>query len=902
MPQAFRVIVPNDILEKHLNPAAPMSERPLTPLMKLPATASLRQRLRDLTLLSASTLLGISPGSLHAQVTPPAVEAPSTVDGSTVFLDQYIVTGVTGPRRQLETPLSVTVLNSNQILQEAPRSTAELLKAVPGLYVESSGGEAHNNIFPRGVFSSGGYRYTALLEDGLPVIAESELQFTSADDFTRISNWISRVEALRGGTSGLFTTSAAINTVNFISREGTQEGKGEIELQIGDYGLLRNDIWVSGPFSKDTTYAIGGFYRVDDGIRDPGYTANRGGQIAGNVVHSFPENRGHLKVSFKFLDDRTMLMLPIPLTGTLKNPMSIAGGPSLKDGASSSNDIRITRMPANATGLHDIDLADGIQSKVFYIGTEFQLNFGEGFRLENRNRFTHINKSWNANPFGTATPFQSIANNLANSGNTTAGQYAAALGTGGNYAFRLTEVSTGRIVAANATAAANLNGNGLGVIDQIWSTSSEFDNFQDDLRLIKAFNNEQTTITLGGYYSLLKNKIFWEGVNALLDVNDDFRRLDLTFLDATTGADIGTYTYNGLTNIGSFNFRDVDTEEKDISVYFNAEHKIGALTLDGGVRYTHLAYDWSQTGTVNTDLNAPGGTIPALRNVALYSGPTTAGSVTNSGATSTVGANYQFTNRFAMFGRYSLSPRFHSADQALGFQDRATMLRLGNSNPIEKVRQYELGLKFASNQAGLYVTAFQMEQSNLTNNDFTIDPVTGLAVNTTRLIGLRSRGVEVEGQWSPLKGLRLDLRGVIQDPKIRSGSVQNPVTGEPLSLIGNTPTRVPKKYGSVGASYTFSETTYGILSVNGSYKFTGKRPAALDNVASIGAYSEVSAGVSFAARNRFTYRVQVQNLLDQEGLTEGDPRTSQSVSSAGAYFNARPIFPRSIVGSVSYAF
>lgn len=869
--------------------------------MKSLVPLRLRKRLRPLLFVLSGVVAAI-PGITRAQATAEPASAATEKDGAPVVLDQYIVTGVTGPRRQLETPLAVTVLNTEQILQNAPRGTAELLKAIPGLYVESTGGEAHNNIFPRGVFSSGGYRYTALLEDGLPVISESELQFTSADDFTRVSNFISRIEALRGGTSGLFTTSAAINTVNFISREGSQERIGEAELQVGDYGLIRNDIWLAGPLSKETTYAIGGFYRIDNGLRDPGYTADKGGQLAGNIVYNLPESRGYFKVSFKLLDDRTALMLPIPLTGTLKDPRAIPGGPSLKTGAASSNDIRITRMPANAVGLHDIDLADGIQSKVAYIGSEFQAHFGEGFRLENRNRVTHIDKSWNANPFGTADSLQNIANSLATSGNTTSGQFAAARGTDGNYAFRLTEVSSGKVVASNSGAAANLNGNGLGVIDQIWSTSSKFDNFQDDLRLIKTFNNDQSTLTLGGYYSLLQNKIFWEGVNALIDVSGSYKRLDLTFLNATNGSDIGTYTYNGLTNVGSFNFRDTDTEEKDISVYFNAEHKIGALTLDGGIRYTHLSYDWSQTGTVNTDLNAPGGTIPALRNVALYSGSTTAGSVTNSGATSTIGANYQFNKQFAAFGRYSLSPRFHSADQALGYQDRATMLKLGNSNPIEKITQYELGLKFASSQVGLYLTAFQMEQSNLTNNDFTIDPATGLAVNTTRLMGLRSRGLEIEGQYSPVKGLRLDLRGVIQEPKIRNGSVQNPVTGAPLSLVGKTPTRVPKIYGSFGAVYTFADTTYGVFSINGNVKYTGERPAALDNVAKIGAYSEFAAGVSFVARNRLTYRIQAQNIFDQEGLTEGDPRTSQSVSSAGAYFNARPIFPRSIVASVSYAF
>ncbi len=838
---------------------------------------------------------------LLAQAAEPAAAQPAASEKIITF-NPLVVTGLTGPRRELEAPLAITVVSADNISLQAPRSVAELIKSVPGLYAESSGGEAHNNIFPRGVFSSGGYRYTALLEDGLPVIAESELQFTSADDFTRVSTFIDRVEALRGGTSGLFTTSAAINTVNFISREGSSRFQGEAKFEVGDYGLFRNDLWISGPLGEKTTYAVGGFYRVSSGLRDPGYTADNGGQLAGNVKHRFANGRGYFSVSFKLLDDRTALMLPIPLTGTLENPRSIPGGPSIRNGSATSNDIRITRLPANAVGLHDIDLADGIQSEVTYVGTEMEIQLTDSLKFQNRNRVTHIDKSWNANPLGTAASLQSIANGLATSGNTLAGQYAAALGTDGNYAFRLTEASTGKVVAANAAASAAVNGNGLGIIDQIWSTSSVFKNFQDDFRFIQTLNDGKTTLAAGGYFSILKNKIFWEGANALIDVSPSYKRLDLTFVNAATGADVGQYTVNGLTNIGSFNFRDTDTEEKDTSVYFNLEHKVGQLTLDGGVRYTRLAYDWSQTGTVNTDLNAPGGTTPALRNVALYSGTTSAGAVTNSGATSTLGLNYQFNSSLAAFARYSYSPRFHTADEALGFNDRATMLAIGNANPTETVTQYELGLKFATRNAALNLTGFQMEQANLANNDFTIDPITGLAVFTTRLLGLRSRGVEIEGQWSPVTGLRFELRGVVQSPEIQNGSVQNPVTGQVLSLVGKTPTRVPKTYGSVGVVYELPAGNFGIIAVNATYKYTGSRPAALDNIATISSFGEVAAGVSLTAKNGLTYRLQAQNLFDQEGLTEGDPRTSQSTSSTGAYFNARPIFPRSIVASVTYAF
>jgi outer membrane receptor protein involved in Fe transport len=56
-------------------------------------------------------------------------------------------------------------------------------------------------------------------------------------------------------------------------------------------------------------------------------------------------------------------------------------------------------------------------------------------------------------------------------------------------------------------------------------------------------------------------------------------------------------------------------------------------------------------------------------------------------------------------------------------------------------------------------------------------------------------------------------------------------------------------------------------------------------------------------KSRFTVRVTVNNLFDDKGLSEGDPRTGSNVlDPTASVFNARPIQPRTITGSVSYRF
>ena len=212
---------------------------------------------------------------------------------------------------------------------------------VPGIYVESTGGEAFNNVSIRGIGVTAGFSYEMLYEDGLPVISTNNLRHGLPDAWTRLSTFVESVEAMRSGTSNIFASQAPLALINLISREGSQTMRGEAVLTTSDYGTLRSDLWVSGPLSKNTTFALGGWYRVDDGVRYPGFTSNKGGELLGNVKHTFDNERGFVKASFKVHNDHNVFDLPMPLTGG-KNFRSVPFGPDLKkDPTSATADQRI---------------------------------------------------------------------------------------------------------------------------------------------------------------------------------------------------------------------------------------------------------------------------------------------------------------------------------------------------------------------------------------------------------------------------------------------------------------------------------------------------------------------------------------------------------------------------------
>nr|QQZ51631.1 Plug domain-containing protein [Phenylobacterium glaciei] len=88
--------------------------------------------------------------------------APNTVD-------ELVVTGRAGleAQRKVEASYAVTTISEEKLRMQAPVSVAEVLKNVPGFWVEASGGEAGANIRARGIPIEG-YAAIGLNEDGFP--------------------------------------------------------------------------------------------------------------------------------------------------------------------------------------------------------------------------------------------------------------------------------------------------------------------------------------------------------------------------------------------------------------------------------------------------------------------------------------------------------------------------------------------------------------------------------------------------------------------------------------------------------------------------------------------------------------------------------------------------------------
>ena len=171
--------------------------------------------------------------------------------------EQIVVTATPGGATMQEASVSVSSFNEDDIVKLAPRSTAEVFRAIPGIRAESSGGGGNANITIRGIpLATGGSKFLQIHEDGLPVLEYGDINFGNADNFIRYDWSVANVEAVRGGSASTFASNSPGGVINMISNTG-EIGGGAIGTSFGvDYDEMRLDFRYGGEISDDLYYHL----------------------------------------------------------------------------------------------------------------------------------------------------------------------------------------------------------------------------------------------------------------------------------------------------------------------------------------------------------------------------------------------------------------------------------------------------------------------------------------------------------------------------------------------------------------------------------------------------------------------------------------------------------------------
>ena len=814
------------------------------------------------TLLMASTAMLVALPAFAQSTAPEAVTgATATVDAG-AQQDEIIVTGTTRPERKIDTSISVSSVNAETIGQIAPQSAADLIRFIPGIRSEASGGEGNANISVRGLpVASGGAKFVQFQEDGIPVLLFGDIAFATADTFVKADNNIARVEAVRGGSASTAASNAPGAILNFITKDGTIEG-GSVGITRGvDFDRTRLDFDYGAHLGDDWKFHVGGFYHYGEGVKKTGLIGENGGQFKGNVTRTFAN--GFLRFDVKFLDDRAPVYLPVPVAITRNGAdasYSSIPGFDLKSGALQSpayNNLLSLDQNGNRVTDH---FDEGYRTVTKAFGAEAKFDLGGGFTFDDKFRYA-INSGKFVGPYpANVDTAQNIANGIGGAGSTV----TLATGPGAGTAYAGYAVNT--------------------VIFDV--KLNDFNTFTNDLRVSKDFDTDglgRFTVTAGYTKSGQHIGMDWHWSDYLVTAQDGGRA---QLLNVRNAAGV-LQTQNGLLAYDARAFGDCCVRSYDVQYsadapWANVDWKLNNLNVDGSLRYdiqsARGTYRESAGSGAPIDVNQDG-VIEAPEQLVktVTSGAPQPVNYTKRYLSYSVGANYEFTSEIAAFARASRGARFN-ADRVLPGDASGNVSTLAALN---FANQQEVGTKFRVDHFSGAVTAFHTTTAER-GSDITPAGLILFARN------YRAYGAELEGA-ATFGGFNLYGGVTYTDAKITADSFAG------ANDIGNRPQRQAKWVYQVRPTYTIGPVAVGATVVGTSGSFTDS-----SNTVKQPAYTVVGLFGDYAITPHIHGFGHVDNLFNVVGITEVDQ--GPAAGNGTSVGSARSILPRQITVGARYDF
>ncbi len=305
-------------------------------------------------------------------------------ENNALNFDTVVITGSPVAISKMKQSIAISTRDPEQIAPFSPTNIAEILRAVPGVRAESSGGEGNANLTVRGVpISAGGARYVQFQEDGLPILQFGDIAFATPDMFLRADGSLSHLEVVRGGSASILASNSPGGIINFISRNGQEPG-ANIGITKGlDFNQTRYDFDLGTAVAEKTRVFVGGFYRVGDGARPAGMRAEDGGQIKANITQQL--DNGSIRLSLKHLADKAPMNMPVPVR-TVDG--KIVALPEIDPRTASFYSPYWTPDRVLDKNNHAIstNINDGLRVVNSAFGAEVSLNLGEGWMIDEKFR------------------------------------------------------------------------------------------------------------------------------------------------------------------------------------------------------------------------------------------------------------------------------------------------------------------------------------------------------------------------------------------------------------------------------------------------------------------------------------------------------------------------------------
>lgn len=805
------------------------------------------------------------------------------LEEDTQALDEIVVTGVFDKRTKMQSSVAISTLTAKQIDRVAATSAADLLKNVPGVYVNSSTGEIRNTVYSRGVSSgsndgASGYYYVSMQEDGLPVTNATFVNY-GPDYFLRTDATLGRLEAVRGGTASILGNNAPGGIFNYVSKTGGDHFSGEVRAKNGLEGNGKNpyyrlDVNFGGPLSKDKsiTFNIGGFLRQNDGDRYSGYPMNKGGQIKANVVKKY--NTGSVKLFAKYLNDHNGYNEFLPTIGFTD--------PKFPSGVTNTNSVLIPAVKAdvtiNDTGkkLH-FDSRNLVHSKDVSVGLNWEQNLGQGWKIDNKIRYSDKSSLWNTTsivtPFAVDNAVFYGFNNLIDANAAGATYSFNDHATGTQFGSVTNNFFSSFTVNKGDFPGASIQPNSL-YFHPLLITDNKMKEIIEQFTITKKMKN--MSFTAGAYYANSKLDRM-DGAAGITYSQMTSPRPTLTDISYVGFFDKQTYQLTNSDGIIGGSGRSaaislMDAKQNQFALFFGHNWEITPkLNFDWGIRYEDLSYNGTNQIAVTDNTNTTGGLDG--NPLTLYdnaSGRIDAVYKYSDQKINTFsfsgGLNYNYTENQAGYIRYSQGSK--APDLGM-FVTLNTQFAADNLNPLaQKIQQFEFGYKLKTRKTNLFVTPFYSLLSNVGQQaqgqegaDLTSLYYTPMLYNKFRTIGIELEANQEFTDKFSVRAVATFQNSKAVEYKTWDLGANGSADDKTVDFSGNKTDNSANIILRVSPSYT-SGNFYSSLD----FSYMGKRPANVANAFDLPAYNQSNLNLGYTINKNWQLQANINNLFNQLGV------------------------------------
>jgi outer membrane receptor protein involved in Fe transport len=801
---------------------------------------------------------------------PPAEETPIGDPGG---LETIVVTGtaIAGGVKKLEASYNIVTANEEQIRQANPKSTADLLKISPGMWPESTGGQTGANIEIAGFPGGGDAPYFTTLLMGSPLYGMPTLSFFETTSIFRLDDTVKSVEVLQGGPSVVFAGAQIGATANFLLKTGSDDPERSLGLMYGDENLYRVDGFAGFGLGNDWYGSVGGFWRSSDGVRDSQFPADEGGQFTATLKRE--SDAGQLVLYARYLDEKNQFITPIPVVQRGSDSFSAYPGFDPLTSTYNGNAIRRVRLDGYPGGGTDADLANGRGVQMMFLGANYDLDFENGWSISNKLLYNSGDVDTNAlfsgsNPASLTDELFNIPTNIGG-----IGLPAGALAT-----VRFVD---GGLVDPNQD-----------VIHQgWWFIHKELSNLNNDLRLSKELF-DGNTLTLGLYLAYYEMDDEWALGNQMLMANEPNAR-PITVSYVFGGQTFQRTDEQGFLDNGGFNITQRG-HAFNKAIYLSDSWRIDKWLLDASVRFENQEATNRVCNLTNADLD--GDPLTIYNNAVPVCNGTTADTDYDEDFTSwTLGANYSFTDFMSAYARVNRGGHFLDFDN--GIRGGTT----GDTDPMQVVRNYEVGFKFQNDLIYADISAYFRDFTGLAYQQTTAG---GAQTGTRLFYGSESQGVNFIGALTPGEHFRFQVVANYLDGEYTDFDAcfpfTNVVTGDGCAPIeGEQLQRQPKLRYMLTPSYRLPISD-GDIDLYVTYTSVGDHTQDQSGLQQLGSYQTWDAGITANLGDNWQFNVRGTNLSNELGLTESNSRIFGTAAGTGGVLLARPLEGREISLQAKY--